>query len=117
MLVTTAAFQPAQAQEQEQEPLKLDLPSAKGHGGFEVDPPGTYYGDVGDGQSVGTDVQVSGAVSTMIGYARGFGTGVATSAELNLVKQTEDGNTYAVHVRVTDGDALPFRARHHRRDR
>ena len=113
-LVALTCFAQVQAQST-QEALNLNLPSAAASPVPAVDPPGTYYGDVGDGKSADTDVQVSGAVSTTIGYARGFGTGVATSAELNVIKQTEDGKTYGVHIRVTDGDALHYRGRYDRR--
>jgi hypothetical protein len=100
-------------------PLDLKLPAGNQFSDVSdpaADPPGTYYGDVGGEQDNEdhTGVRMSGAFSTTIGYARGYGTGISNSAALNLVKQTEDGKTFGLHLHVTKGDALPYAGRYYR---
>jgi hypothetical protein len=93
--------------------LNLSVPADADPLGLANDPPGTYYGDVGGKQGSNSGVQVSGAFSTTIGYAKGYGSGISNSAELNLVKNTDDGQTFALHLHVTEGDALPYRGRYY----
>jgi hypothetical protein len=95
-------------------PLNLSVPTDSDPPGLANDPPGTYYGDVDGKKDDGSGVLVSGAFSTTIGYAKGFGSGISNSAELNLVKKTDDGQTFAVRLHVTEGDALPYRGRYYR---
>ena len=96
-------------------PLNLALPSSAADSSYAADPPGTYYGDVDGAQRDANGVQMSGALSTTIGYAKGYGTGISNSAELNVSKQTDDGQTFDLHLRVTEGDALPYQRRYYRR--
>lgn len=98
--------------------LNLALPSNpmdQANPAVATDPPGTYYGDVAGKQEAGSGVQMSGAVSTTVGYAKGFGTGISNSAELNVLKQTDDGKTFSLQLNVTEGDALPYQRRYYRR--
>jgi hypothetical protein len=95
-------------------PLNLSVPADADPLGLANDPPGTYYGDVGGKGDGGSGVQVSGAFSTTIGYTKGYGSGISNSAELNLVKKTDEGQTFALHLHVTEGDALPYRGRYYR---
>lgn len=108
----------AMAQTPDPHALNLAIPSSpieqSGHD-LASDPPSTYYGDVGGDQKADSGVQMSGALSTTIGYAKGYGTGISNSAELNVSKQTEDGKTFSLHLHVTEGDALPYQGRYYRR--
>ena len=106
-LAASSAF----AQTQDAPPsLNLSVPAAQAdpESTLADDPPGTYYGDVGGEKDAGNGVQMSGAFSTTIGYAKGYGTGISNSAELNLSKQTDDGKTFGLHLHVSKGDALPY---------
>jgi hypothetical protein len=95
-------------------PLNLSVPADADPLGLANDPPGTYYGDHGGKESNGSGVQVSGAFSTTIGYSKGYGSGISNSADLNVVKNTDDGQTFALRLHVTEGDALPYRGRYGR---
>jgi hypothetical protein len=94
--------------------LNLGVPADADPLGLANDPPGTYYGDVGGKEKDGSGVQVSGAFSTTIGYAQGYGSGISNSAELDVVKNGDDGQTFSLHLHVTEGDALPYRGRYYR---
>ena len=108
----------AMAQTPDPHALNLAIPSSpieqSGHD-LASDPPGTYYGDVGGDQKADNGVQMSGALSTTIGYAKGFGTGISNSADLKLLKQTDEGKTFSLQLHVTEGDALPYQGRYYRR--
>lgn len=90
--------------------------------------PGVYYGDVsgtpGDADATGDDgigpgfdtrTHVSGSISTSIGYAKGFGTGMSNGAEVDVSKRFEDGGGLDMHIGVqrADGfqDRWPYRRR------
>lgn len=106
------------AQTPDATPLNLALPSSpmdQANPDVASDPPGTYYGDVPGKHEAASGVQMSGAISTTIGYAKGYGTGISNSAELNLLKQTDDGKTFSLQLHVTEGDALPYQGRYYRR--
>jgi hypothetical protein len=94
--------------------LNLSVPADADPLGLANDPPGTYYGDVGGKEKDGSGVQVFGAFSTTIGYAQGYGSGISNSAELDVVKNGDDGQTFSLHLHVTEGDALPYRGRYYR---
>lgn len=116
-LIALAAT-PVFAQSPDTTALNLALPSSpmdQANPELAGDPPGTYYGDVDGKQEAASGVQVSGAISTTIGYAKGYGTGISNSADLNVLKQTDDGQTFSLQLHVTEGDALPYQGRYYRR--
>ena len=104
---------PAFAQSTTQPALNLDLPSnsnaAEPNASSTTanDPPGTYYGDVGGNGAPDTTTKVSGSVSTMVGYAKGYGTGIANGADLNVSTQTKNGNTVNLNISVMRSNGLP----------
>ncbi len=103
------------AQTPDTPPLNLAVPSSTADPSYAADPPGTYYGDVDGAQRDDNGVQMSGALSTTIGYTKGYGTGISNSADLKLLKQTDDGKTFSLQLHVTEGDALPYQGRYYRR--
>lgn len=103
------------AQTPDTPPLNLALPSSVAAPNYAADPPGTYYGDEDGAQRDVNGVQMSGSISTTIGYAKGYGTGISNSADLKLLKQTDDGKTFSLQLHVTEGDALPYQGRYYRR--
>jgi hypothetical protein len=113
MLIAASAF--AQSPTSVPAPaLNLSVPADADPMGPANDPPGTYYGDVGGKGDEGSGAQVSGAFSTTIGYAKGFGSGISNSAELDVLRNSDDGQTFSLHLHVTEGDALPYRGRYYR---
>lgn len=115
--MVSLAASAAVAQTPETPALNLALPPAPmdlANSAAAVDPPGTYYGDVAGRQQDDSSVQVTGAVSTTIGYAKGFGTGISNSAELHVHKQTDDGKDLFLHVYVSKGDDMPYSGPYYR---
>lgn len=55
-----------------------------------------------------TKLRVTGGVSTTIGYAKGYGTGISNAAELNISKQTDDGKSFNFHLDVRKSDGFPI---------
>lgn len=117
-LVVAATFgllcmSPALAQTTTQPALNLDLPSNRNvvepnaSASTANDPPGTYYGDVGGSGAPDTTTAVSGSVSTMVGYAKGYGTGISNSADLNVNTQLKNGNTVNLNISVMKSNGLP----------
>jgi hypothetical protein len=71
------------------------------------DPPGKYYGDVGGNGPPDSTTTVSGSVSTMVGYAKGYGTGISNGADLNVNTQLKNGNTVNLNISVMQSNGLP----------
>lgn len=74
-----------------------------------ADAPGKYYGDVGGKGDARSDTQISGSFSTGIGYAKGFGTGISSAAELDVSKQYGDGKVFNLHIDVSQSHGFPNR--------
>jgi hypothetical protein len=106
----------AQAQTSPQPALDLDLPTDRPAPNVNAttagDPPGKYYGDVDGNSDPATSTRVSGSFSTTVGYAKGYGTGISNSADLNVDTQLQNGNTINMNIGVTQGDNLSGRRRH-----
>lgn len=74
------------------------------------DEPGQYYGDVNGNGAAQSDTQVSGSFSSGIGYAKGFGTGFSSAADLNVSKRTDEGNLMSLHIGVSQSRGFaPYR--------
>ncbi|WP_049621681.1 hypothetical protein [Frateuria defendens] len=121
-LVTAALFlfaaAPVLAQSQSNRPLDLKLHPDTAPASVST-APGVYYGDTSgrrgdeDEQAqapdpdAGKPTQIHGSVSTSIGYAKGFGTGVTNAAQLDISHRTDDNNRFDVHIGVANGHGFP----------
>ncbi len=92
-----------------QVPPSQDTSAATTAAANAADEPGKYYGDVGGKGDAQSDTQVSGSFSTGIGYAKGFGTGVSSAADLNVSKQYGDGKVFNLHIDVSQSRGFPNR--------
>lgn len=73
------------------------------------DPPGTYYGDVSGKDEPDSHTTMSGSVTTTAGYAKGYGSGFATGAQLNVSTQLKNGKVIQMDIGVMRSDGLPNR--------
>ena len=81
--------------------LNLKLPASQNIPGAH-DQPGKYYGDTG-----GSNTTVHGSVSTMVGYAKGYGNMNATGVDLDVDHRTANGNHVRLRIDVMQGNGLP----------
>jgi hypothetical protein len=86
--------------------LNLELPASQNIPGAH-DPPGKYYGDTGGKDGDGSSTTIHGSVSTMVGYAKGYGNTNATGVDLDVDHQTASGNHVRLRVNVIQGNGYP----------
>ncbi len=86
--------------------LNLKLPSSENLPGAH-DPPGKYYGDTGGKAADGSSTIVHGSVSTMVGYAKGYGNMNATGVDLDVDHRTASGNHVRLRIDMSQGNGFP----------
>ena len=60
--------------------------------------------DTGDTPS---NTTVHGEVSTTVGYAKGYGTGIATGTDLDIEHQTDNGNEIGLRIHAVQSKGFP----------
>jgi hypothetical protein len=86
--------------------LNLKLPASENLPGAH-DPPGKYYGDTGGKDADGSSTTVHGSVSTMVGYAKGYGNMNATGVDLDIDHRTASGNHVRLRIDMSQGNGFP----------
>ena len=103
-ILALSCVAPAFAQTTQEPQLKLSLPPSQATANATSpadDPPGTYYGDVSDPSKRDTVTKVSGSFTTTVGYAKGYGSGISNSADINVNTQLKNGSVVNLNIGVS----------------